>query len=227
LDDAACAFGSRNNDRPVGSLAEATVFSLHARKVITTGEGGMIVTDDGAFAERLRRLRHQGMSLSDFSRHNTAPTMFESYPEIGYNFRITDIQAAIGLAQLDRLEEILARRRAVAQRFQHALANQRAFIPPCVPPKMSPNWQSYQIALRKDLPITRNDVMDRLYAMGIPTRRGVMASHLEPPYRSTASILPNTETLAAQTLQLPMHAALDSSQQDRVLAALAAAVSEI
>src|SRR5262249_21459543 len=101
LDDAACAFGSRNDGRPVGSLAEVTVFSLHARKVITTGEGGMIVTDDGAFAERLRRLRHQGMSLSDFARHNARPTVFEDYPEIGYNFRITDIQAAIGLAQLD------------------------------------------------------------------------------------------------------------------------------
>src|SRR5262245_27530482 len=113
LDDAGCAFGSRNDGRPVGSLAEVTVFSLHARKVITTGEGGMIVTDDGVFAERLRRLRHQGMSLSDFARHNTQPTVFEDYPEIGYNFRITDIQAAIGLVQLDRLAELLARRRAV------------------------------------------------------------------------------------------------------------------
>jgi len=220
LDDAACAFGSRNNGRPVGSLAEATVFSLHARKVISTGEGGMIVTDDTKLAERLRCLRHQGMSLSDFARHNAAPTVFESYPEIGFNFRITDIQSAIGLAQLDRLDDILARRRTVAERYQRALANHPLFVPPHVPSQMSPNWQSYQVALRPGAPLGRNAIMDRLYATGVPTRRGVMASHLEPPYRPMNASLPNTEILAAQTLQLPMHPMLDSAQQDRVLAAL-------
>jgi perosamine synthetase len=225
LDDAACAFGSRNDGRPVGSLAEVTVFSLHARKVITTGEGGMIVTDNDAFAERLRRLRHHGMSLSDFFRQDAAPTIFESYTEIGFNFRVTDIQAAIGLAQLDRLDEILAQRRAVAQRFQHALADHPVFITPHVPPNVSPNWQSYQIALREHAPVTRNAVMDRLHAMGVPTRRGVMASHLEPPYRSMGVVLPNTEMLASQTLQLPIHPALDSIQQARVLTALDAAAS--
>jgi perosamine synthetase len=222
LDDAACAFGSRNRDRPVGSLAEVTVFSLHARKVITTGEGGMIVTNDSGFADRLRRLRHQGMSLSDFARHNAPPTIFESYPEVGYNFRITDVQAAIGLAQLDRLDEILARRRAVADRYQRALADHPVFIPPHVPPTLSPNWQSYQIAVRGNAGLTRNAVMDRLHALGVPTRRGVMASHLEPPYRPMGAALPNTETLASQTLQLPMHPALDEIQQGRVSAALEA-----
>jgi perosamine synthetase len=226
LDDAACAFASRNDGRPVGSLAEVTVFSLHARKVITTGEGGMIVTDDGEIAERLRRLRHQGMSLSDFARHNAPPTVFETYPEIGYNYRITDIQAAIGLVQLDRLYDILARRRAVADRYQRALADHPMFIPPRVPPKMSPNWQSYQIALRTGVPATRNAIMDRLHASGIPTRRGVMASHLEPPYNSMDVDLPVTEMLAAQALQLPMHPDLSPVQQDRVLAALDAAASE-
>jgi perosamine synthetase len=224
LDDAACAFGSRNNGRPVGSLAEVSVFSLHARKVVTTGEGGMIVTDDSAFAERLRRLRHQGMSLSDFVRHNAAPTLFESYPEIGYNFRITDIQAAIGLAQLDRADEALLRRRQAAEHYQRVLTNHPVFIPPHVPPKLTPNWQSYQITLRPGSNVSRNGVMDRLHAMGIPTRRGVMASHLEPPYRSDVT-LPNTEMLAAQALQLPMHPTLGAVQQDRVLAALEASAS--
>jgi perosamine synthetase len=226
LDDAACAFGSCNDGRPVGSLAEVTVFSLHARKVVTTGEGGMIVTNDGSLAERLRRLRHQGMSLSDFVRHNAAPTTFESYPEIGYNFRITDVQAGIGLAQLDRLDEILKLRRAAAERYRRALDHHPIFVPPHVPPKLSPNWQSYQIALRPGSPVTRNDVMDRLHAQGIPTRRGVMASHLEPPYRAIDVCLPNTELLAAQTLQLPMHPALDHSQQDRILAVLETSVAK-
>jgi perosamine synthetase len=226
IDDAACAFGSRNRNRPVGSLAEVTIFSLHARKVVTTGEGGMIVTNDRALAERLRRLRHQGMSLSDFARHNASPTMFEEYPEIGYNFRITDIQAAIGLAQLDRLNDLLARRRAVAERYQRALARHPVLIPPYVPAGLSPNWQSYQIAIGPRSPLTRNEIMDRLHAIGIPTRRGVMASHLEPPYRALRAELPNTEQLAATTLQLPMHPALTLAQQDRVLAALDAIFSK-
>jgi len=226
IDDAACAFGSRNRNRPVGSLAEVTIFSLHARKVVTTGEGGMIVTNDRTLAERLRRLRHQGMSLSDFARHNASPTMFEEYPEIGYNFRITDIQAAIGLAQLDRLNDLLARRRAVAECYQRALAGHSFLIPPHVPAELAPNWQSYQIALRPGGPLARNTVMERLHAMGIPTRRGVMASHLEPPYRDMGAVLPNSERLAATTLQLPMHPALTLAQQDRVVAALDAIFSK-
>jgi perosamine synthetase len=226
LDDAACALGSHNKGRPVGSLAEVAVFSLHARKVITTGEGGIIVTDDRSFAERLRRLRHQGMSLSDFARHNAPPTVFESYPEIGYNFRITDIQAAIGLAQLDRLDDILERRRAVAQRYQGLLTGSPVLIPPYVPADLSPNWQSYQITVGAASRLARNAVMDRLHALGIPTRRGVMASHLEPPYRDVAAELPNTERLAATTLQLPMHPGLHAKQQERVLAALETTIAE-
>src|SRR5262245_14099021 len=138
IDDAACAFGSRNRNRPVGSLAEVTIFSLQARKVVTTGEGGMIVTNDHALAERLRRLRHQGMALSDFARHNTSPTIFEKYPEIGYNFRITDIQAAIGLAQLDRLDDLLARRRSVAERYQRAPARPPGVLSPPLPAPPAP-----------------------------------------------------------------------------------------
>jgi perosamine synthetase len=226
IDDAACAFGSRNHNRPVGSLAEITIFSLHARKVVTTGEGGMIVTNDLALAARLRRLRHQGMSLSDFARHNASPTVFEDYPEVGYNFRVTDIQAAVGLTQLDRLDDILSRRHAVAERYQQALAGHPVFVPPHVPAGLAPNWQSYQIALRSDALVTRNMIMDRMHAMGIPTRRGVMASHLERPYCVSGARLPNTERLAATTLQLPMHPALKLGQQIRVLAALEAVITE-
>ena len=226
LDDAACAFGSRNRGRPVGSLADVTVFSLHARKVVTTAEGGMIVTNDCALAERLRRLRHQGMSLSDYTRHGGPPTQFETYPEIGYNHRITDIQAAIGLAQLDRLDDILERRRAVAARYDAYLSGHSVFIAPHVPEELDPNWQSYQIRLRDCAGRSRNAVMDRLFEMGIPTRRGVMASHLEPPYRQDAPALPLTEATAASTIQLPMHPALTPEQQDRVVTALERVTAE-
>jgi perosamine synthetase len=226
LDDAACAFASRNNERPVGALAEIAVFSLHARKVVTTAEGGMIVTNDQEFADRLRRLRHQGMSLSDFARHRLPPTTFESYPEIGYNYRITDIQAAIGLAQLDRLEDMLARRRDVADRYQRHFRNHSLVIPPHVPAGLSHNWQSYQVGLRAHAGLNRNDLMEKLHILGIPTRRGVMASHLEPPYRSIKVVLPNTELLASTTLQLPMHPGLSAAQQDRILQAIDTVVGE-
>jgi perosamine synthetase len=220
LDDAACAFGSRSHGRPVGALADVSVFSLHARKVVTTAEGGMITTDDATLAERLRRLRQQGMSLSDYARHGGPPTQFESYPEIGYNHRITDIQAAIGLAQLDRLDGLLERRRGVAARYNAFLSGHPLLIAPHVPAGLLPNWQSYQVQLREDSGWSRNEVMDRLFELGIPTRRGVMASHLEPPYRRAAGALPRTERTAASTFQLPMHPELTPEQQDRVFAAL-------
>lgn len=220
LDDAACAFASANRCRPVGSLADVTVFSLHARKVVTTGEGGMIVTDDHKLAQRLRRLRHQGMSASDFERHQARPTQFETYPEIGYNFRITDVQAAIGLAQLDRLAEILQLRRAVASRYTSGIAGHPFVTAPLVPDGLEHNWQSYQITLQPGAALSRNEVMDRLHDAGIPTRRGVMASHREAPYAALSAALPVTERVADTTLQLPMHPGLDVAQTDRILQTL-------
>ncbi len=220
VDDAACAFGSVNGGRPVGSLADVTVFSLHARKVVTTGEGGMIVTDDGVLAERLRRLRHQGMDLSDFQRHGMPSSTVAGFPEVGYNFRITDIQAAVGLAQLDRLDDILARRRAVADRYNGYFENHPLFRGPMIPDGLTPNWQSYQVMLRRDSGPSRDEVMAHLDSLEIPSRVGVMASHMEPPYRGVDANLPHTEQAVALGLQLPMHPALTEEQQDYILRAL-------
>lgn len=220
LDDAACAYGSRNRGRPVGSLAEVTVFSLHARKPVTTGEGGMILTQDAKLAERLKVLRHQGMSLSDYARHGASPTLFEGYPEIGYNARMTDIQAAIGLVQLSRTEELLAKRRRVAEIYSAHLANYWLLVPPHVPDGLAHNWQSYQVMVREGVPFTRNEIMDRLFQAGVSTRRGVMASHLEPPYRDLGAVLPHTEHAAANSLLLPMHSGMTEAQACAVLAAI-------
>jgi perosamine synthetase len=217
LEDAACAFASRNRGRPIGALADATVFSLHARKVVSTGEGGMITTDDAGFAERVRRLCHQGMSLSAYARHNASPTLFETYPEVGFNFRITDIQAAIGNAQLDKLPEILRLRAQIAKRYNDYLHDHPLLIPPYVPEGVEHNWQTYMISVRPDCGVERNAVMEWLFERGIPTRRGVMASHLEPPYKNSAGNLPHTEAAAANTLQLPMHPGLTSAEQDYIL----------
>lgn len=220
IQDAACSVGSRFRGRPVGNLARATIFSLHARKLVTTGEGGMILTDDADLAGRLRRQRHQGMSLSDFERHGASPTTFETYPEVGYNFRITDIQAAIGVVQLRRLDQMIAHRRAVAERYTEALSDHPWLVPPHTPAHIEPNWQSYQVRLRPGAPLTRNELMEALHADGIPTRRGVMASHLEAPYRDRAPALPLTEAAAAECILLPLHSALEAGEVDSVLAAL-------
>lgn len=219
IQDAACSFAARIDGRPIGSMNDLSVFSLHARKVVTTGEGGVITTHDAKMAERLRMLRHQGMSISDFARHNAKPTVFESYPEIGYNFRITDIQAAIGLAQLDRLDAMLTARREIAARYDRAFSQMPDLQLRAAPAGLESNWQSYMLLLRESARVSRNDLMDRLHELGVPTRRGVMASHLEAPYAGQAK-LPVTEHVAAQSFQLPMHPGLTEMQQTRVIAAL-------
>lgn len=220
IQDAACSFASRFRGEPVGAAAPITIYSLHARKVVTTGEGGMIATHDEQLAKRLKRLRHQGMSLSDFERHGASPTTFETYPEIGYNYRITDIQAAVGLCQLDRLESMLATRRHIAALYTRALAEHPFVEPPFVPDHAEPNWQSFQIRLKPDAPITRNRLMEELHAAGIATRRGVMASHHEEPYRAYQARLPATDEAAANCLQLPMHSGMTDADADRVTGCL-------
>jgi perosamine synthetase len=220
IQDCACSVGSRFRGRIVGSFAPVSVFSLHARKVVTTGEGGMIVTNDANLARRLRLLRHQGMSLTDFERTLSDPTRFETYPEIGYNFRMTDIQAAIGLCQLDRLDNLIDRRTQIARRYIAELSTSELLDPPYVPDYATPNWQSFQVRVKSGNSLDRNGLMKALHAQGIATRRGVMASHLEPPYKAQGVYLPATEAAAAQCLQLPIHAAMDSTQVDTVLAAL-------
>lgn len=220
LDDAACAYGSRNRGRPVGTLAEVTVFSSHARKVITTGEGGMILCDDADLAARLRVLRHQGMSISDYARHQASPTQFESYPEVGYNARMTDIQAAIGVVQLSRTDELLAARRRIADIYNAHFRDHGLVEPPVVPEGVEHNWQSYQVMVCRQSPFSRNEIMDRLFEAGIPTRRGVMASHLEPPYRGLNAVLPHTEHTAANGLLLPIHSGMTEDQAGQVLAAI-------
>jgi perosamine synthetase len=145
IQDAVCAFGSRFRGTPVGGIAEITIFSLHARKVVTTGESGMIVTNDEALAKRLARLRHQGTSLSDFERHQSTPTTFETYPEIGYNFQMTDIQAAnrAGPARSAfRSAGAGSGRQTTTSTVSRVIPGSR---PPYVPAHVSPNWQSFQV----------------------------------------------------------------------------------
>jgi perosamine synthetase len=221
LQDSACALGSRIHGRPVGGLSEVSIFSMQARKIITTGEGGMILSDDRALADRLRRLRHQGMSSTDYQRRQASPTVFETYHEVGYNYRMTDVQAAIGVVQFDRLEGMLSRRREAGERYTAALIQNPLFELPYVRSGLTPNWQTYWLAVRDDASLTRDQVMERLHERGIPTRRGVMVSHMEAAHANRRVSLPISEDLGRRGLLLPMHSLLTAEQQGCVLDAIA------
>lgn len=229
VEDAACAVGALYKDRPIGSHGSLACFSLHPRKVITTGEGGMIAVEDPAVAERLRRLRAHGMDTSDLARHTANDIVLEAYPERGWNSRMTDMQAALGLCQLEALEEILERRRLIAERYSAALAHIPHIEAPYDPPYATRTWQSYCVRIRPDAPIERTDLMRELLHDGISTRRGVMAIHEEGAYRGGANIghqlgLRHTEAATRETLMIPIFPDLSEGEQDYVLERIAAHV---
>ena len=222
VEDAACAIGAVYRGRPIGSLGPPACFSLHPRKVITTGEGGMIAVHDPAMADRMRRLRAHAMDMSDLARHNARDVVFEEYPERGFNVRMTDMQAALGLCQLQALDEILERRRVLAQRYNRALDGMPGFEVPHDPPAVERTWQSYCVRVTSESPVDRTELMRLLLADGIPTRRGVMAIHHERSYPGPHRALPHTDAAAAEVVMLPLFADMTFEQQDHVLARIAA-----
>jgi dTDP-4-amino-4,6-dideoxygalactose transaminase len=229
IEDAACAIGATYKGRAIGSLGPLACFSLHPRKVITTGEGGMIAVHDHEVAERLRRLRAHGMNLSDLARHSARDVQFEAYPERGFNFRMTDMQAALGLCQLDVLDTVLERRRLLAERYNAALAQVPYVETPSDPPYATRTWQSYCVRLRVGSPVTRTELMRLLLTDGIPTRRGVMAIHREESYASTEQRqeLSHTEAASDEVVMLPLFPGLTEAEQDYVIERLASHLSAL
>jgi perosamine synthetase len=225
VEDAACAIGATYRGRPVGSLSPLACFSLHPRKVITTGEGGMIAVQDPEVAARLRRLRQHAMDLSDLARHGAKQVQIESYGERGWNYRMTDMQAALGLCQLEILDEILAERARQAARYNEALAGVPGVETPHDPPYASRTWQSYAIRLGPGSALGQTDLMQRLLEDGIATRRGVMAIHHEAPYRDTVPLLPHTEAASRDVVMLPLFPGLSDAEQDHVVDRLVAHVA--
>jgi dTDP-4-amino-4,6-dideoxygalactose transaminase len=223
IEDAACAIGSSYNNeligRPIGRMA---CFSFHPRKILTTGEGGMITTDEDELAERLRRLRQHAMSLSDVARHNARTIATETYDEVGYNYRMTDMQAAIGLVQLERLPGFLARRRALAARYTQALQSLDWLACPAVPANCEHNYQSYMIRLVDGTARVRDSIMQRLLEQNISTRRSIMAIHRESPFRSSRweASLPVTNRVTETGFILPLFHEMTEQAQNRVIDAL-------
>lgn len=225
LEDAACAAGSTLYGQPVGSDSAGAAWSFHPRKVITTGEGGMITLDDALLADRLRALRQHGMSTSAFDRHGSKRFVLESYDEVGFNYRMTDIQAAIGLVQLTRLPALVARRREIVGRYLELLAGQPQFRPCREPTYGQSNFQTFWVELTDEASSSRDEVLNALAAADIGARRGIMAIHLEPAYADVPLRvpLPVTERLTRRSITLPVVDDMTVGEQERVVDVLAAA----
>ena len=227
VEDAACAIGSEISldegktwqrvGRPVG---DAVCFSFHPRKVITTGDGGMVTTASEEIDARLRLLRQHGMGVSDVARHASRQVVFEQYLTTGYNYRMTDIQAAVGIEQLKRLPDILARRRELAAAYARELADISGVTAPIEPAWARTNWQSYVVRL--DDPARQRPVLQAMEDRGVSARRGVMSSHLEAPYAPAwpAGSLPGSELASGADVILPLYAEMTDADVARVVTVL-------
>ncbi len=243
VEDAACAIGSEilwqgrweKIGKPHGDVA---CFSFHPRKLLTTGDGGMLTTASAEIDAKFRLWRQHGMSVPDTVRHSSPTVVFESYPELGFNYRLTDIQAAIGREQLKRLPEAILHRRRLASRYKQLLSDIPGLILPDEPNWTRANWQSFCIRLPRNM--DQRTVMQKMLDAGIATRRGIMCSHLEPAYREAGTWrcaqsecepggrCPNlTESEHAQRegVILPLFSDMTDEQQDRVASVLRDACS--
>ena len=231
VEDAACGFGSRYHGQHVGTLGDTGCFSFHPRKAITTGEGGMITTNDGDLAERLRRLRDHGASISDLQRHLGArPYLLADHPDAGYNQRMTDIQAALGSAQMGRAADIIAERQKLAKYYDEAFAGLPWLVTPVHIAGLEHGYQSYPCLYQPE-PITpesvfrinkkRNDWMDRLQQVGISTRPATHAVHMLTFYRDKYGLkptdFPNAYAANDCSISLPLFHGMTEAEQSFVM----------
>lgn len=222
IEDAACAAGSSYKGKKIGSHSDLVCFSFHPRKVISTGDGGMVTTNNDAYAERMKLLRQHGMSVNAGARHGATKIIFEDHLEVAYNYRMTDIQAAVGIQQLAKLDWIVEERRKIAQRYLSELADIECIRLPREEEGYFTNWQSFSIYLKENAPLTRNELMQALLDKGIASRRGVMTSHRETAYKShcVGLSLPRTEVACDRSIIIPLYVPMDSTDVRAVIAAL-------
>jgi dTDP-4-amino-4,6-dideoxygalactose transaminase len=225
IEDAACAAGSQVRingqweriGKPHGQIA---CFSFHPRKVITTGEGGMLTTSNPEFDRRFRLYRQHGMTVPDTVRHGSQQVIFENYLMVGFNYRMTDVQAAVGRKQLERLPGLISRRRALASLYSELLRDVEGLQLPAEPEWAQSNWQSYCVRLPDR--IDQRTTMQRLLSQGIATRRGIMCSHREPPYLGEKQLyeLRQSELAQEHAILLPIYTQMSKDDVVRVANAL-------
>lgn len=234
IEDAACAIGSEilwnGKWEPIGKPhGDAACFSFHPRKVLSTGDGGMITTKRKDWDAKFRLWRQHSMSVPDTVRHGSNTVIFESYPEIGFNYRMTDVQAAIGREQLKRLSELVSRRREMADRYRVLLADIPDLKLPVEPEWARSNWQSYCVRLAD--PSLQRPVMQAMLDDGIATRRGIMCSHREPAYQKEAwravGTLAQSEKAQEECILLPLHHHLKDEEQQLIATRLQAALATL
>ena len=207
IEDAACAAGSSYKGKKIGSHSDLVCFSFHPRKVISTGDGGMVTTNNDAYAERMKLLRQHGMSVNAGARHGATKIIFEDHLEVAYNYRMTDIQAAVGIQQLAKLDWIVEERRKIAQRYLNELSDIVCIRLPREEEGYFTNWQSFSIYLKENASLTRNELMQALLDKGIASRRGVMTSHRETAYKQHCEgiSLPRTEDACDSSIIIPLY----------------------
>jgi dTDP-4-amino-4,6-dideoxygalactose transaminase len=219
IEDAACAAGSAYKGAKIGSHSELVCFSLHPRKVITTGDGGFITTNREDYYNRMKLLRQHGMSVNDRVRHEANKVIFEDHVEVAYNYRMTDIQAAVGIEQLKKLDWIVSERRKIAMQYLEAFKDIKGIRLPFEKEGYFTNYQSFSIFLEEDCPISRNELMQKMLDAGIATRRGIMTSHRETAYKKEfAGIhLPVSEMASDQSIILPLYVPMEQEEIDMVI----------
>jgi dTDP-4-amino-4,6-dideoxygalactose transaminase len=222
IEDAACAIGCSYKGKKIGSHSDLVCFSFHPRKVITTGEGGMITTSDEELCNRLRLLRQHAISASSFDRHADAYSRSEDHVELGYNYRLTDIQAAIGIKQLEKLDFIVGERNRIAKEYKRHLSNIKWIRLPVEKADRTYNYQSFAITLSDDSPINRDELMKMLAESGISTRKGIMTAHRETAYRGFAkeADLPVSEKASDTSFLIPLFVPMKEEEILTVVSAL-------
>ena len=218
IEDAACAIGSTYKNKMIGSHSDLVCFSFHPRKVITTGDGGMITTSKEDYYKRLKKLRQHGMSVNDRVRHVSKKVIFEKYEELGYNYRLTDIQASVGIEQLKKLNEIVQKRREIASIYNNAFKDIQCIGLPKDNSHSISNFQSYSIILKKNCPIKRNELMQKLLDYGIASRKGIMLAHKEEAYTNfNFKNLEHSEFLSNNSIILPLYVPMSKNDIDFVI----------
>lgn len=225
VEDAAPSLGAKIGDRFVGNISDFTVFSFDARKILTTGEGGIITTNDDEAAGRLRAMRAHSASASMLSRHTSSNVVLDSYPELGYNYKMTDIAAAIGVVQMGRVEDFVAERRWLANRYAELLANEDRIELPYEPKGYRHVFQSFTVRIRSN---HSQLFLMREMAKDLVATRRVIACHLEGDYRRRQPdlFLPESEAACSRTLLLPMFVGLSEAEQDLVVQSLQSALNK-
>ncbi|MFZ4786388.1 MAG: DegT/DnrJ/EryC1/StrS family aminotransferase, partial [Flavobacteriales bacterium] len=203
----------------IGSHSDLVCFSFHPRKVITTGDGGMVTTSREDYYNRLKLLRQHGMSVNDRVRHLSDKVIIEDHLEVGYNYRMTDIQAAVGIKQLERLDWLVEERRKIAFTYLDAFADLDMIRLPREQEGYFTSYQSFSIYLKENCPFDRNEVMQQLLDRGISTRRGVMTTHRETAYASKGEQyhLPISEDAADRSIILPLYVPMSAEEVNYVV----------